>query len=84
MPPTVFDELGMDDRTKEKGSGLVGTMKEVVKLGKEEEKMSQSSIADEDDEEGVYSTDATFELMAQLKDVLTISLVQGWQIFDDG
>ncbi|KAK7054868.1 hypothetical protein VNI00_003331 [Paramarasmius palmivorus] len=85
MPPSVYDDLGIDEDAKEKGTGLVETVKDVVKLGKEtrEEERNVLSPADEDDEGGVYSTDATFELMTQLMDVLKISLLQGWKIFDE-
>ncbi|PPR08077.1 hypothetical protein CVT24_010538 [Panaeolus cyanescens] len=41
-------------------------------------------LDDSDDEaETTFSTDETFNLMSQLKDVLLMSFAQGWRIFDD-
>ncbi|KAJ7774854.1 hypothetical protein B0H16DRAFT_1508657 [Mycena metata] len=38
----------------------------------------------QEDDGRAFSTDATLELMTQLRDVLIISAAQGWQIFDEG
>lgn len=45
----------------------------------------QSALQDglEHDADNIFSTDATFELMIQLKDVLIMSVSQGWRIFDE-
>lgn len=90
MPPTVYDSVGKSMAMGEaKGfATLVGTVKtvrEAVKMGHTRQ-ASRTMVEDEDEVEvdGDFSTDATFELMSQLRDVLMISVLQGWQIFDDG
>lgn len=37
----------------------------------------------DDEQTGGFSTEATYELMAQLQDLLSMSLSLGWQLFDD-
>jgi hypothetical protein len=87
MPPTVYDSY-TDAKDTARGSSIVDTVKDAMK--------SKSSIAvrsssqtsttedDSDDDIGlVYSTDNTYELMFQLRNVLLVSDSQGWRIFDD-
>lgn len=38
---------------------------------------------EEIDQKTLFSTDATFDLLTQLKEILTISHAQGWHILDD-
>ncbi|KAK1236541.1 hypothetical protein PQX77_000234 [Marasmius sp. AFHP31] len=89
MPPTVYDTFGVyGDRTDDKSPGIVESVKDAVKGGGGNHKSTESLgihnfVVDEDDEPGVFSTDETFELMVQLRDVLMIFLKQGWTVFDD-
>jgi hypothetical protein len=43
---------------------------------------SSTEDDDSDDGEHTFSTDGVYDLMSQLRDVLFISVIQGWQIFD--
>lgn len=94
MPPPVFDAFyGLEVESAEKNLGaLVETVKDAVKSrSKRQERKSRVSESisvpeddSEDDGEWVFSTDATYDLMLQLKDVLIMSVAQGWHIFDEG
>ena len=49
-----------------------------------ETRRSTEDLDHESDEEiGGFTTDVTFDLMNQLKDVLVISALQGWDIFHE-
>ena len=93
LPQPVFDSF------KNVGSGLneigladvVQTVRAAVKLkgasklDSGQPSLQRNDVSDEEDEgEKGFATDATFELMNQLKDVLFISRMQNWQIFHDG
>lgn len=73
----------------EKGFGIIAdSLRDVVKMGPRQENKSQKRSAvrqdDSDDEKDTaFTTDETIDLMIQLKDVLAMSVAQGWQIFDD-
>jgi hypothetical protein len=94
MPPPVFDAFsGVEVESSDTNLGaLVETVKDAVKArGKRRERKSHVSesipVAEDDlDDDGdwIFSTDATYDLMLQLKDVLIMSIAQGWHIFDDG
>lgn len=94
MPPPVFDAFsGPEVESAETNLGaLVETVKDAVKSrSKRQERKSRVSESisvpednSDDDGEWVFSTDATYDLMLQLKDVLIMSVAQGWHIFDDG
>jgi hypothetical protein len=67
---------------------LVESLKDAVRiksLGQNPGSDRQSALQDglERDADNIFSTDATFELMVQLKDVLIMSVSQGWRIFDE-
>ncbi|KAF9264659.1 hypothetical protein L218DRAFT_195329 [Marasmius fiardii PR-910] len=82
MPSTVYD--GFDLLGDEKSVG--GSMKGGVKGGgnyRLVEPVHSSTLEDEGSSDA-FSTDETFELMVQLRDVLIMAAAQGWQIFDDG
>lgn len=40
--------------------------------------------SDSDNEQGTFSTDATFNLLSQFVSALAVAVKAGWQIFDDG
>lgn len=89
MPPSVFDALTLSEEApNERGLGaLVGAVKEAARM-KPDSRFTTNAPAnteDDNDEEGQggYSTDATFDLMTQLRDVLIISVSRGWHIFED-
>lgn len=89
MPPPVFDAFKTDGNgLGEKSFGVVETVRGAVKLksNRGEARTQAQTGEDDEDEEGdhTFSTDATFELMMQLKEVLIISVAQGWHIFHDG
>ncbi|KAF9075268.1 hypothetical protein BDP27DRAFT_1315801 [Rhodocollybia butyracea] len=85
IPPSVYDGLAVNtENTNEKKLGsLIGR---AVKRKVTEKDGNGKPIPDdesEDEDEGIFSTDATFELMTRLRDLLVISASQGWQIFED-
>lgn len=94
MPPPVFDAFrDINSNSTDKGlADVVQTVKAAVKFkgGKRGDGIqltaSQRTGDDSDEEvtEETFTTDATFSLMTQLKDVLLISRLQNWQIFHDG
>ncbi|TFK29961.1 hypothetical protein FA15DRAFT_684259 [Coprinopsis marcescibilis] len=59
--------------------------KSVAKLGNAIQRSASSAGMDDEEEEDsdTFSTEATFELMLQLKDLLYMSIMQGWQIFEE-
>jgi len=90
-PPSIVDALtNTIHEASEKGfSALAESFREAVKRGtkpdKRPERRPGAQLDDSDDEQDTnFSTDETIDLMLQLKDVLTMSIAQGWQIFDDG
>ncbi|KAJ7582678.1 hypothetical protein C8J56DRAFT_1167735 [Mycena floridula] len=70
MPPTVFEALTESDNI-----ALTTTKSRPTASGAEDD-------LEEEAERG-FSTEGTFELMSTLRDVLTLSVSQGWQIFED-
>ena len=68
---------------------VVKSVKNVVATrdGNERRRPSLSQTDDEDDElageEAEFYTDATFDLMSQLKDVFIVASAQGWNLFSD-
>lgn len=89
MPAPVFDTFknqntGVGDRS-------LGVVLETVrgavrmKAGRREGKIHSQTVGafddEEDDEDVVFSTDVTFDLLMQMKEVLIISVAQGWHIF---
>ncbi|KAJ6630829.1 hypothetical protein B0H10DRAFT_1938967 [Mycena sp. CBHHK59/15] len=89
LPPPVYNAFTtVKDDLGGKGFALIAeTVKGVVKFraGRQEPDSSTAPLDDETDEDDgrIFSTDATLELMTQLRDVLIISAAQGWQIFDE-
>lgn len=83
-PPPVKDMVwNGNSYTNIRGFGMVaGTLKDFVKF-MPDKRVGIPNDSD-DDENRDFSTDDTFDLMIQLKDVLTMSIAQGWKIFDDG
>lgn len=94
MPPPVFDAfVGPEMESSETNLGALvetvkGAVKSKVKRQEKKPRVSDSMAAPDDDSddggEGVFTTDVTYDLMLQLKDVLIMSAAQGWHIFDDG
>ncbi|KAJ3516626.1 hypothetical protein NLJ89_g1005 [Agrocybe chaxingu] len=90
-PSSIIESLASSTSEPiERGFGaLAETLREAVKHGirsdNKTRKRSGSQVEDDEDEENhsTFSTDDTIDLMLQLKDVLTMSISQGWQIFDD-
>jgi hypothetical protein len=89
-PPTVADtikELGRD-ATEHTVSPFAEVLKDVAKLGKAIQRQTsrKDSVDDDDDDEDnsqVFTTEATFDLMLQLKDLLSMASTGGWQIFEE-
>lgn len=89
-PESVVDSLtSIVHGSTERGFGaLAESLREAVKLGSRQEYRSEKRSVNvtehsDDENDSTFTTDDTIELMMQLKDVLTMSLAQGWQIFDD-
>ncbi|PBK96908.1 hypothetical protein ARMGADRAFT_1010439 [Armillaria gallica] len=84
MPPSVYDIATATDQTGEKG--LSRLLKGGVKFGSGKPQNSRAPGDDDEDAEvdKDFTPDATFDFMSQLKDVLMISVLRGWQIFDEG
>jgi len=92
LPPPVFDAFkDIDGNLNDtKLADVVQTVRAAVKLkgGKRDERAQppapqRDDSDEEDDTEKTFTTDATFSLMTQLRDVLLISRLQNWQIFHD-
>jgi hypothetical protein len=91
-PPPFFEAFSnVDVVSKEKTLGVfVETVKGTMHLGGKRRDVApslhvESTDDDTDDElDRVFSTDTTYDLMVQLKNVLIMSVTQGWHIFDDG
>jgi len=81
-PPPIKDTVWNRNNDRNiRGFGMVA-LKDFVKLVPDKRLGIQSDSDDEENRD--FSTDGTFDLMVQLKDVLTMSIAQGWKIFDDG
>ncbi|KAG1803828.1 uncharacterized protein HD556DRAFT_1226659 [Suillus plorans] len=86
-PPPIFDALNVHATpSTEAGRGhIFGAVRDIVK--QKSHKRLQSMKEDSDDEGsdyGAFSSETTFDLMVQLKEVLLFSASQGWQVFDQG
>ncbi|KAG2034905.1 hypothetical protein BDR03DRAFT_900655 [Suillus americanus] len=85
-PPPIFDALNVHATpSTEAGLGhIIGAVRNVVK--QKSHKRLQSMKEDSDDEGSdyvVFSSETTFDLMVQLKEVLLFSTSQGWQVFSN-
>ena len=90
MPPSSLHALEDMSAPTEKGLGaVVQTVKVAVKhrRTRSEAKAARGMQAEDSDsdleDDAVFSTDVTFDLMSQLKDVLIISSLQKWDILND-
>ncbi|KAF7323012.1 hypothetical protein HMN09_00080900 [Mycena chlorophos] len=88
LPPSVYTfAVARGDSSATSFAAIAQTVRGVVKLRSgrvENDPLSPSSSLDEDDEEeDVFTTEPTLELMQQLRDVLIISAAQGWAIFEE-
>ncbi|KAL4074405.1 hypothetical protein V8B97DRAFT_1868478 [Scleroderma yunnanense] len=88
-PPPAFEPTTGIQTAGEAGIGQIfGVVKNAVRFNR----LRQDSLphaspsthedSDEGDSADTFTTDATFELMVQLKEVLLFSISQGWQIFE--
>jgi len=94
LPPPFHDIL---EYTESQASShnlevIMETVKDAVRLGnkkRDAKHLIQRPWVVDDDlgsvsvEESVFSTEETYDLLVQLKDVLFMSVAQGWHIFDD-
>lgn len=90
-PPPIAQTLGEsgDDPAQSRVGPLSGLIREVASIQKAASKSSFRG-AESDEREGsdteqdeIFSTEATFELMTQLQDLLVMSKSMGWQLFDE-
>ena len=89
-PPSISDtiqEVGKD-ATEHGVAAFTDVFKDVAKIGKAIQRTSsKSSMPVEEDEEDEdpqsYTTEATFDLLLQLKDIMAMSIKQGWHIFGE-
>ena len=90
-PPPLFKVFSnVQVASNETSLGVfVDTVKNNINIRDKRRNTKQSAHAeqaddDTDDElDQVFVTDATYDLMLQLKDVMMMSVVQGWHIFDE-
>ncbi|KAG5638370.1 hypothetical protein H0H81_000381 [Sphagnurus paluster] len=75
LPPSVLDALDTAERE-------VVILKKHKPQAKAYSQTGPDSDSDNDGEYG-FSSDATYDLMMQFKDVLIMAADQGWHIFDD-
>ncbi|PSR74140.1 hypothetical protein PHLCEN_2v10096 [Hermanssonia centrifuga] len=89
MPPPAMEAMDGRATRVEKGlgavvrslSGIAGTAGGGLSEGKGR-RAAVSELSDDDsDDETSFHTDVTFDLMSKLKEVLVISIAQGWDIF---
>ncbi|GAW10310.1 hypothetical protein LENED_012563 [Lentinula edodes] len=86
MPPSVYDALSSAaeiSNEKKLGSFIDRAVKR-RDAGKDRKAALYADDESEDEDERVFSTDTTLELMTRLRELLIISASQGWRIFDDG
>ncbi|KAG0707721.1 hypothetical protein DFH29DRAFT_594919 [Suillus ampliporus] len=91
-PPPIFDALNVHATPQADAvlGHIIGAVRNVVKQKSHKRGASAplQSLKDDSDDEGsdnvVFSSETTFDLMVQLKEVLLFSASQGWQIFDQG
>ncbi|KAF8163325.1 hypothetical protein B0H34DRAFT_805778 [Crassisporium funariophilum] len=90
-PPSILEMVTNVTNDMNEGgfSKIAESLREAVKLGiRHESRPEKRTGTFQDDTEDqinrAFSTDDTLELMMQLKDVLTMSVSQGWEIFGDG
>ncbi|KAF7304918.1 hypothetical protein MKEN_01206100 [Mycena kentingensis (nom. inval.)] len=91
LPASVYEAFASvrEDASTSSFAAIAQTVRGAVKLrgGRLESDASSvvnASGVEEDDEQAVvYTTDATVELLTQLRDVLVISAAQGWAIFEE-
>ncbi|KAG6832130.1 hypothetical protein H0H87_002442 [Tephrocybe sp. NHM501043] len=91
LPPNIFDTYdGTENHEPENNlRALLQTVKGAVnsrKVSQEAKRPTPAGIGEDDsddDEEHEYSTDVTYSLMLQLKDLLSVSVDQDWHILDD-
>ncbi|KDR81629.1 hypothetical protein GALMADRAFT_239698 [Galerina marginata CBS 339.88] len=89
-PESIVETIASITHESSEGSfgALAETLKEAIKRGGRHEARVERrpTIArdDSDDErEHLFTTDDTIDLLVQLMDVLTMSVAQRWQIFED-
>ena len=86
MPPSV---LSFNEQSARVERGLGAVVRSFAGIagagGMQDGGMRRTKTLDESDDEPVdddtFHTDVTLDLMTQLKDVLAISIAQGWDIF---
>ncbi|KAJ3845083.1 hypothetical protein F5878DRAFT_655339 [Lentinula raphanica] len=85
MPPSVREALSSTaENVNEKKSGsFIGRAVNRKHSRKEGKAAVYADDESEDEDEGVFSTDSTLDLMTRLRDLLLISAKQGWELFDD-
>ncbi|KAF8910955.1 hypothetical protein CPB84DRAFT_1842225 [Gymnopilus junonius] len=89
-PESILDTIAsVNHDSADDGIGALGdSLREAFRMGGRQEGRSERRITtpqdDSDDENADTSTtDETYDLMVQLLDVLTLSVAQGWPIFDE-
>lgn len=90
-PPLIYTTIETPGNTTETDGQFMGAILESVKVAVKLNQGKQKSEAalrtqleeDSDEDDTTFTTETTYDLLFQLKDVLVISKMQGWQIFDD-
>lgn len=89
-PPPIPQTIGLNHElgtagTSSIASVLKGGVKAPKKPSQKPERHASTEAQDESDDEidQDFTTDETFNLLTQLKDVLNLSAAQGWRLFED-
>ncbi|KAF8844935.1 hypothetical protein BDN67DRAFT_619639 [Paxillus ammoniavirescens] len=88
-PPPIYESFSFqtNDTRQPRLGQILGIVKNTVTsnpLAPNLHILTKDEGDDEADDADVFSTDATLELIFQLKEVLFFSVSQGWQIFGTG
>ncbi|KAG5645225.1 hypothetical protein DXG03_006642 [Asterophora parasitica] len=88
LPSSIFDACDNAENQAAENNldALLDSVKGAVRPKKQKAEVKSAGTAEDDsddDGERGFSTDATYDLMLQLKDVLIMSVDQGWYIFDE-
>ncbi|KAH0583846.1 hypothetical protein H2248_009444 [Termitomyces sp. 'cryptogamus'] len=92
LPPGIFDAFNHPEVQGPENSlglllqtvkGAVVNPKKIKQDGKRQAPMGIGEDDSDEDGEREFSTDATYDLMLQLKDLLSVSMDRNWHILDD-
>ena len=94
VPPSLFEtfQMPMSNPVDKNLAAIVETVRGVVKFKAAVSRtMTQTNTTttmiepdvEDDETDNAFSTNTTFDLLLQLREVLIVSVAQGWRIFSD-